>query len=51
MKTTPHVYPLTNRFQALTRRKAHFGQGTRISTYEKNKKKMMTMKGGIHAVR
>ena len=51
MITTPHVYPLTIRFQALTLRKVHFGQGTRISPYEKNKKKMMTMKGGIHAVR
>ena len=51
MKTTLHVYPLTNHLPALTRRKVHLGQRVRVSTYEKNKKKLMTMIGGIHAVR
>ena len=50
--TTPlHVYPRTKHTPTLPRRTVHLGQGTRVSTYEKNKKKIMTMKGGIHAVR
>ena len=51
MKTTLRVYPEINHYLALPRRKVHMGHGTLVSTYEKNKKKMMTMKGGIHAVR